>query len=193
MVNPLKNQKKFEDQWKKQVDASNTLKAIKDVDEKNVDEKFLRYKEIFEKLSNKRASEIQDMAKPIDYNNLTYYFTRLNNNPTDFIRFKDPVCIYDDIKNGNISTEKKEEDQNQFKSDLNQISIGNPKYKKEYQLNAVTNIKNVYNSRQKDINFFIEYAKIRSEAIYKTKQGTGLQTLTPKQRLQRLAKLKINY
>ena len=52
------------------------------------------------------------------------------------------------------------------------------------------NAKNLYNSRQKVINLFNDSAKIRSEAIYKSKQketkGTGLKILTPKQMLQRL-------
>ena len=48
------------------------------------------------------------------------------------------------------------------------------------------NIKNLYNSRQKVINLFNDYAKVRSEAIYKTKQGTRLKILTSKQMLQRL-------
>ena len=43
---------------------------------------------------------------------------------------------------------------------------------------------------KKIINFLNDYAKIRSETIYKTKQnetkGTGLKILTPKQMLQRL-------
>ena len=37
--------------------------------------------------------------------------------------------IYNELKNGNISTEKLEEDQKQFKSKLNEITIGNQKHK----------------------------------------------------------------
>ena len=36
------------------------------------------------------------------------------------------------------------------------------------------------------MDLFNDYAKIRSEALFKTKQGTGLKILTPKQMLQRL-------
>ena len=35
--------------------------------------------------------------------------------------------IYSEIKNGNISIEKNEEDQKQFKTKLNEITKGNPK------------------------------------------------------------------
>ena len=48
----------------------------------------------------------------------------------------------------------------------------------------------LYDSRQRIIDLLNDNAKIRSEAIYKSKQnkteGTGLKILTPKQMLQRL-------
>ena len=87
-------------------------------------------------------------------------------------------------KNGNISIEKFEE--NQFKSKLNEITTGNPKHKSKDQIDKIKNIKNLYNSREKVIKLYNHYVKIISEAMYKTKQGTGLKILTPKQILQRL-------
>ena len=52
------------------------------------------------------------------------------------------------------------------------------------------NIKNLYDLRQKIINLLNDNAKVRSEAIYKSKQNetkvTVLKMLTPKQMLQRL-------
>ena len=52
------------------------------------------------------------------------------------------------------------------------------------------NVRNLYDSRQKIINLLNDNAKIRSEAIYKSKQnkttGTGLKILSSKQMLQRL-------
>ena len=53
-------------------------------------------------------------------------------------------------------------------------------------MKTVENTKNLYNSRQKVINLFNDHAKIRSKAMYKTKEGIGLKILTPKQILQRL-------
>ena len=67
---------------------------------------------------------------------------------------------------------------------------GNPDYKSEKQLYAIKNIKNLYNSRQKIIDLLNDNAKIRSEALYKSKQNETkekwLEILTPKQMLQRL-------
>ena len=71
-----------------------------------------------------------------------------------------------------------------------QIKSGNPDHKSDKQLYTITNVKNFYDSRQKIIDLFNSYSKIRSEAIYKSNQnetkGKGLKILTPKQMLQRL-------
>ena len=158
--------KTIEDQRIKQVDALSTLKpkeleVFKDnKSDDNDDGKLLRLKEVFDELSHERMIEIQDMNKEIDFNNLTCYFTSLNLNPIKFIKFKGSMHIYNDTKNGETPMEKTEEDKKKIKSDLNHITTGNPKFKKEYQLNSIKNIKNLYNSRQKVNNLFNDYAKI---------------------------------
>ena len=53
------------------------------------------------------------------------------------------------MKKSSVSIEKIEEDQKQFKSKLNEITTGNPKYKSKDQLDGIENIKNLYNSREK--------------------------------------------
>ena len=78
------------------------------------------------------------------------------------------------------------EEENKFKSNLREITSGNPKHKEEYQLDTTKNVKNLYDSRQKIIDLFNDSAKIRSEALYETKEETGLKILTLKQMLQRL-------
>ena len=45
-------------------------------------------------------------------------------------------------------------------------------------------MRNLFNSREKVIKLYNNYDKIKSEAMYKTKQGTGLEILTAKQMLQ---------
>ena len=77
------------------------------------------------------------------------------------------------MKNGNVSTEKAGEDLKQFISDLNQTNTENRKYRKKYQSDAIRNIKYLCNSRQNVIDLFNDYAKIRSKAMLKRKQGTG--------------------
>ena len=94
------------------------------------------------------------------------------------------------ILNGEKTLQQVEKEQEDFKKDLNEIVAGNPKYKSEKQSYTIKNVRNLYDSRQKIINLLNDNAKIRSEAIYKSKQneteGKGLKILTPKQMLQRL-------
>ena len=48
---------------------------------------------------------------------------------TNLIGFKGPCHLYRDIFDGNIELGKVEVDQEQFKSDLNEIKRGNPRKK----------------------------------------------------------------
>ena len=67
---------------------------------------------------------------------------------------------------------------------LNEITSGNLKHKSNKQSYTIKNIRNLYDSILNDS------AKIKSEAIYKSKQnkatGRRFKILTPKQMLQRL-------
>ena len=82
------------------------------------------------------------------------------------------------------------EDQKKIKKEFGQIKSGNPDHKSNKQLYAIKNVKSLYDSRQKIIDLFNSYSKIRSEALYKSKQnkteGKALKILTPKHMLQRL-------
>ena len=125
-----------------------------------------------------------------DYNKLIYYFKGLYIAPINFIKHNGPLSIFKKIRDRYKTLQEIEEDQKNFKSSLGQITSGDPKHKDDYQKDVIKNTKNLYNSRQKVINLFNDSVKIRSEAIYKSKQnetkGTGLKILTPKQMLQRL-------
>ena len=110
------------------------------------------------------------MSREVNLNNLTYCFKGPNFAPINFISFRGPLNIYEEIKNGNISVKKAEEDQNKFKSNLSEITSGNPKYRKNIS-QIQKKILEIFID-QKVINLFNDYSKIRSEPIYKTKQGT---------------------
>ena len=59
---------------------------------------------MFDELSNERMSQIRDIEKQMNFNNLTYYFISKSISPTSFIGFTGPMHIYNNIKNGNKST-----------------------------------------------------------------------------------------
>ena len=91
---------------------------------------------------------MQNMKKQIDFNSLIYHFTTPGLAPTNFIRFKNPTHIYNDIKNGHAALEKIEENHKQFKSSLSETATRNAKYRKEDQLSTRKSIKNLYKSRE---------------------------------------------
>ena len=90
------------------------------------------------------------MNREIDFNNFTYYFKNLNLAPINFIGFRGPLHIFEEIKNDNISIKKLEEDQEKnkkkknkkknFESKLNETTTGNPKHKEKYQLDTIKNM-----------------------------------------------------
>ena len=62
---------------------------------------------MFDDLVNERRFEINKFSEGIDFNNLTYYYTR-KSAPNYFVCFKGALIIYNDIKNGQISLQKEE-------------------------------------------------------------------------------------
>ena len=122
----------------------------------------------------------------IDFNNLKYIFKDRNNAPIDFIGFKGPLHFFKSIHDGEITSEDSEKDQIKLKSHLGHIRQGNPKNRSEKQNNVINNVINLYESREKVIQMFNNYAKDKSRNICKSKQGIGLKILRSKQMLQRL-------
>ena len=78
--------------------------------------------------------EIQDLSKQIDFNNLTYHLKSKN-----CIGFKGPLSFYRSVKEGCITLGKAEEQQKDFKANINEI-IAETK-KSEDQKSAIKNIK----------------------------------------------------
>ena len=107
------------------------------------------------------------------------------------VQLEGPMYTCDKLKNDEKILQQIEEEQKHFKKDLNEIKSGNSRHKSEKQLYRIKNIKNVYDARQKLFDLLNDYSKIRSEAMYKSKQnetkGTGFKILTSKQMNQRSA------
>ena len=69
------------------------------------------------------------------------------------------------IKKGNITLEKAAEQEKEFKSEIKEIVKGSQK--SEDQKSAMSNIKTLYESREKVIRLFYNCSKIVSDAINK--------------------------
>ena len=166
--------KTIEDQGKKQVQALKT-KTISDTSDNSPSIS----KEIYDKLLDERIDEILEMRREIDYYNLVYKF-KCSAKPISFTKFGGPMYTYGQLKKDVKTLQQVEKEQEDFKSDLREITSENPKHKSESQLNTIKNAKNLYDSRQKIIDLLNGNSRIKSEAIYKANKkttGTGLKIL----------------
>ena len=183
--------KTIKDQGQNQIDALKKLKPKEQTKAFTYDDKSLgQNEESYNKSFDEKLDEIRELSKEIDCKNLNYNFTTKVSGSINFIKFKGPFSLFKKIRGGEILIKMAEEDQESFKREFSQIKSGNPKHKSEMQLYTIRNVKNLYDSRQKIIDLFNNYSKIKSESIYRSKhgetKGKGLKILTPKQMLQRL-------
>ena len=163
--------KTIEDQWKKQVKALEDLKLkeqTKAIEGKS-DNKLSIQKEKYDRLLSERVDEIRKRSGEINYNKLIYRFTTPGIVPINFIKFKGPFNTFKEIRDSDKTLQEIEEDQKKLKSSLYEITSGNLKHKREYQLDTVKNVQGLYDSRQKVNVLFNDNAKIRSESIHKLK------------------------
>ena len=175
-----KQTKIIEDQGKKQVDA---LADLKPKETKPRETKPIQYGDYF--LNG--LAKIQESSEAIDFNNLIYHFKSPNISSISFAKFKGPMHICKSIHNGNTTLENLEKEQTELKRDLGHIKQGYPNNRSKEQEKTINNIKNLYDSREKVVQLFNDYANSMSRNIYDSKQkGTGLKILTPNQMLKRL-------
>ena len=161
-----KHIKTMEDQGKKQDDA---LKGLKTKEQT----KTITYnvEENCNKLFDEKFDELQVLSREIDYKILNYNFTTKDSGSINFIKFQGPFSLFKKIRDRDRSLEMAEENQEKFKRELGQIKSGNPKHKSEMLLYTLKNIKNLYGSRQKIVDLFNNYSKIKSQSIYRSKHG----------------------
>ena len=154
------------------------------------DESLEQKQETYNKLFYEKLDEIQELSREIDYKNLNYDFTMKASGSINFTGHNGPFTLFKKIRDRDILLEMAEEDKKKIKRKYGQIKCVNPDHKSGKQLYTIKSVKNLYDSRQKIIDLFNSYSKIRSEAIYESKQNEtkrrGLKILTPKQMLQRL-------
>ena len=92
-------QKQLKIKKKKQVDILKTLKPkkLRTIEDKSDDnKKHLKYKEVFNELSNERIGEIYNISNEISFNNLTYYFQGSNTVLINWINFRVPMHTYNE-------------------------------------------------------------------------------------------------
>ena len=133
------------------------------------------------------------MNNKIKLDKLTYDFKSENRTPISCNTFNRPLALIRNIKDVSIDLEKGKENQEKFKSNLNEAITGKWEHKSEEQKNTINNPKMFYKAREKVITLFDDYTTIVSNAKYEAKHGKGhtldlgtqLKVLAPKQMLQR--------
>ena len=98
---------------------------------------------------------MQELRSKIDHKNLNFNFTRKANGSTSCIKHKGPFSIFKKIRDGDISLEMVEEDQEKFKREFSQIKWGNPKHKSKMQLYTIRNVKNIFMVRGKKLLIYL--------------------------------------
>ena len=174
-----KQVKTIEDQGKKQIEALENLKLKEITQDKTKPIEYSNY------LINQLA-KINKNVKPVDFNDLICCY-KGSNEPINFNEYKGMMNIFKNIHSGDKTLEDIEQEQNNFKKEINIIKQGNPKKRSEKQKETIDNIENLYKSRQEVVNMFSNYAKNVFKSIHKAKhEGKGLKILAPNQMFKRL-------
>ena len=174
-----KQVKTIEYQGKKQIEALENLKLKEITRDKT---KPIEYSNYF----IKELAKIRESIKPVDFNNLVYYY-KGSNELINFSEYKGMMNIFKSIHSGDKTLEDIEQEKNKFKKEITIIRQGNPKKRSEKQEATIDNIENLYKSRQKVVNMFNNYAKNVSKSIHEAKhEGRGLKILISNQMLKRL-------
>ena len=138
--------KTIEDQGEKQINALKVLES-KEI-ESGFNNKPVIAQEIYNKILEERMDKTLEMSKEINYSNLIYHFEGLTKS-INFATFGGPMYTYNRLKNDYTTLQKVEKQQKDFKKELNEITLGNPKHTSSNQLYVIENVKNLYNSNKK--------------------------------------------
>ena len=145
----------------------------------------LSQKEILNELVDERREKITDSDKNVNSNDLIHRF-KGNTVDVKFDKFNNALNIINKIQNGEINLVNVKNNQEKFKSYLEEIKKGNKKHRSKEQKNTLYNIEMLYKARIETIKFYDDYSLMTSEAKYKATKETRLKILTPKKMLQRL-------
>ena len=115
---------------KKQVDALKILEP--NAVESRSNNKRSITQEIYKEILEERMDEMLEMGRKIYYSNLVYDF-KGPTYPISFAKFGGPMYTYNQLKIGEKTLQQVEDDQKKFKSELSEITSGNPKHKSDKQ------------------------------------------------------------
>ena len=112
-------QMKTIEEHRKQLAESNALIRKFDYDAENDSPKILKQKEIFNNFVDERRDKILKLREKINHYDLTYHSKDKNIHEKSFNSLDNAFSFFKKINDGIIMLQKAEQNQNEFKSDLN--------------------------------------------------------------------------
>ena len=178
-----KQTKTIEDQGEKQIKAIQDKSIEKIKKYSDYDNDYKKELLISKDIHNDRLDQIQNASHNINYNNLNYKFMG-SGDEYKFDGLKDHLVLLNNIKQGKISIQEAKNTQKEYNKYLNFIRRGN---KNNIQRETLSNINNLYDTRNMAIKFIEDYGSMILEAKRIAKQeNEGLKILTSNQMLKRL-------
>ena len=96
-------------------------------------------KKIFNKFVEEKSHKFQNLKEKINHENLIYNYKTEGKSPKDFSDYQNPIDVFINLRNGNVNPREVLKNQNDFKSDLSEIKIGNKKSKSKDQRTVIQN------------------------------------------------------
>ena len=123
----------------------------------------MKNKKIFNGLVGERSSGFRDLQKKIDPDHMVSMYKTEGKSPKDFRNYQNLIELFKDLKDGNINPKELLKDQINLKSELGEIKRENQKSKSEDQISVIENIRNIFDLREKIIDFGRDYSLFLSE------------------------------
>ena len=129
-----KQTKTIEDQGKKQVNALAALKTT-EIKPKEIKLKETKSNGEFSNYFLNELTKIRESYKPINFNDLTYYFKDSRITPVIFFEITCSMNVFDNVHKGHKTLEDIENEQEKFREKLGYIRQENPKNRSQEQQN----------------------------------------------------------
>ena len=96
-------------------------------------------KKIFNKFVEEKSYKFQNLKEKTNHENLIYNYKTEGKSLKDFSDYQNPIDLFANLRNGNVNPREVLKNQNDFKSDLSEIKIGNKKSKSKNQITVIQN------------------------------------------------------
>ena len=119
---------------------------------------------IFNDLTKKRKSIMNELYESVDRNKLYFEYVD-NTKDVIFYEYMDSKERFDQIQNSRLRFDDTLKKQKELLKKINEVKLGRKTFEQE---KVITDLENVYKSREEVFNFFRDYAKMMLDSDYKS-------------------------